>query len=62
MNEEDERSPVQRLISIQSSDWFKRLRRDERGLSIRGFDDRESTNGEGLIVLRRRWSVYQLSA
>lgn len=54
MKEEEDRSPVQRLMSMQSRDWFRRVRNDERGFRIRGFEERESTNGEGVIVFRRR--------
>lgn len=50
------RSPVQRVISTQSRAWFRRARREDRGVRGRGsVEERERTRGAW--VLSFRWRV-----
>jgi hypothetical protein len=50
------RSPVQRVMSTQSRDWFRRVRRLERAGRMRGVSGERERWVCGR-VLRRRWSV-----
>lgn len=50
------RSPVQRVMSTQSRDWLRMVRRWERWGSMRGWDGERERWRCGW-VFRRRWSV-----
>lgn len=66
MKEADVRSPVQRVISMQSRDWFSRVRRAVNGGRRSGCLGSEvgdgcgsvRTRGEGWRVFNRRCNVY----
>ena len=58
MKEAEWRSPVQRVMSTQSRDWFKSVRRVVSAGRMSGLvGERERVRGWMGRVLRRRWSV-----